>query len=37
MRQLWNISVLSDDANGYFDEKEDHKTLVEMQTELYNQ
>lgn len=37
MRQLWDMSVLSDDANGYFDEKENHKTLVEMQTELYNQ
>ena len=37
MRQLWNMSVVSDDANGYFDEKENHKTLVEIQTELYNQ
>ena len=37
MRQLWNMSVTSDDSNGYFDEKENHKTLVEMQTELYNQ
>ena len=37
MRQLLDISVMSDDANGYFDEKENHKTLVEMQTELYNQ
>ena len=37
MRQLWNISIVSDDVNGYFDEKENHKTLVEMQTELYNQ
>ena len=36
MRQLWNISVTSDDANGYFDEKEIHKTLVEIQKELYN-
>ena len=36
MRQLWNMSVLSDDANGYFDEKEIHKTLVEIQKELYN-
>ena len=36
MRQLWNISVLSDDANGYFDEKENHKTLVEAQIEIYN-
>ena len=25
MRQLWDISVISDDANGYFDEKETHK------------
>ena len=37
MRQLWNISVILDDNNGYFDEKENHKTLVEIQTELYNQ
>ena len=37
MRQLWNISVLSDDANGYFDEKENHKTLVEFQKEIYQQ
>ena len=37
MRQLWNMSVASDDANGYFEEKENHKTLVEIQTELYNQ
>ena len=36
MRQLWNMSVMSDDANGYFDEKESHKTLVELQTEIYN-
>ena len=35
MRQLWNMSVASDDANGYFDEKETHKTLVEIQKELY--
>ena len=34
---VWNMSVISDDANGYFDEKETHKTLVELQTELYNQ
>ena len=36
MRQLWNMSIVSDDANGYFDEKEIHKTLVEIQKELYN-
>ena len=36
MRQLWNISVISDDNNGYFDEKESHKTLVELQTKIYN-
>ena len=36
MRQLWNMSVISDDANGYFDEKENHKTLVQVQTEIYN-
>ena len=36
IRQLWNMSVVSDDANGYFDEKEIHKTLVELQTEIYN-
>ena len=30
------MSVASDDANGYFEEKENHKTLVEIQTELYN-
>ena len=36
MRQLWNMSVLADDANGYFDEKQSHKTLVELQTEIYN-
>ena len=35
MRQLWNISVISDDNNGYFDEKENHKTLVDIQKELY--
>lgn len=37
IRQLWDMSVAFDDTNGYFDEKENHKTLVEMQTELYNQ
>ena len=37
MRQLWNISVLSDDTNGYFDEKESYKTLVEFQKEIYQQ
>ena len=36
MRQLWNLSVVSDDANGYFDEKENHKTLLETQLEIYN-
>lgn len=36
MRQLWSMSVSTDDANGYFDEKENHKTLVEFQTEIYN-
>ena len=35
MRQLWNMSVVTDDANGYFDEKENHKTLVDIQKELY--
>ena len=35
MRQLWNISVASDDANEYFDEKENHKTLVDIQKKLY--
>ena len=37
MRQLWNMSVLSDDTHGFFDEKEQHKTLVEIQTEMYEQ
>ena len=37
MRQLWNMSVISDDANGFFDEKENHKTLVEFQKEIYQQ
>ena len=37
MRQLWNMSVLSDDAHGFFDEKENHKTLVEFQKEIYQQ
>ena len=36
MRQLWNMSVSTDDANEYFDEKESHKTLVEFQAEMYN-
>ena len=36
MRQLWNMSIVSDDANGYFDDKENYKTLVEIQTEIYN-
>ena len=36
MGQLWNMSVIADDVNGYFDEKETHKTLVEFQTEIYN-
>ena len=36
MRQLLNMSVISDDANGYFDEKENHKTLLETQLEIYN-
>ena len=35
MRQLWNMSVLADDANGYFDEKENHKTIVDIQKEMY--
>ena len=36
-RQLQNMSVVSDDSHGFFDKKENHKTLVEMQTKLYNQ
>ena len=36
MRHLLNMSVTSDDANGYFDEKENHKTLLETQLEIYN-
>ena len=36
MRHLWNMSVIADDANGYFDEKENHKTLLETQLEIYN-
>ena len=37
MRQLWNMSVISDDINGYFDERENYKTLVEFQKEIYQQ
>lgn len=37
MRQLWNMSVIADDTNGYFDEKENHKTLLETQLEIYNE
>ena len=36
MRQLWNMSVILDDSHGFFDDKESHKTLVELQTEIYN-
>ena len=36
IRQLWNMSVASDDSHGYFDEKENHKTLIEIQTKIYN-
>ena len=36
MRQLWNMSVIADDVNGYFDERENHKTLLETQLEIYN-
>ena len=36
MRQLWNMSVLSDDKHGFFDEKEKHKSLLEYQLEIYN-
>lgn len=36
-RQLWEMSVASDDSQGFFDKKEHHKTLVEIQIELYNQ
>ena len=36
IRQLWNMSVTSDDSHGYFDEKENHKTLIEIQTKIYN-
>ena len=31
------LKIKGIDTNGYFDEKKNHKTLVEMQTELYNQ
>ena len=36
MRQLLNMSVIADDANGSFDEQENHKTLLETQLEIYN-
>ena len=36
MRQFWNVSVISDDNHGFFDEKENHKSLLDIQTELYN-
>ena len=35
MRQLWNMSVLADDVNGYFDERESYKNLVDIQKQLY--
>lgn len=35
MRQLWNLSVLADDINGYFDERESYKNLVDIQKQLY--
>ena len=36
MRQLWNMSVVSDDSYGFFDNKDTYKSLVDIQTELYN-
>lgn len=36
MRQLWDMSIASDDINGYFDDKENHKNLVETQIKIYN-
>lgn len=34
MRDLWNISVTSDDYNGYFDDKENYKGLIDIQLEF---
>ena len=36
MRQLWNMSIVSDDNHGFFDKKDNHKSLLDIQTELYN-
>ena len=36
MRQLWNMSIVSDDNHGFFDRKDNHKSLLDIQTELYN-
>lgn len=33
---IWDLSVNSDDANGYFDYKESHTTLVDLAKEIYN-
>lgn len=35
MKTLWEISVKSDDNNGYFDKKENYKSLVDIQKEYY--
>lgn len=36
MRQLWNMSIVSDDSHGFFDNKEKHKSILEYQLEIYN-
>ena len=36
MRQLWNMSIVSDDNHGFFDNKEKHKSILEYQLEIYN-
>lgn len=32
---IWDLSVDSDDANGYFDNKPNHTNLVDLQKEIY--
>ena len=36
MRQLLNMSIVSDDSHGFFDNKEKHKSILEYQLEIYN-
>ena len=36
LKQLFFASAISDNSHGFFDKKDSHETLVDIQKEIYN-